>query len=158
MFAPEKRTEMAVKKNISKGEQFLLDSGLYVSLPINMQILFTQSERDVLNTIRHLNNIGQTAISFSLLSIYTGLTDKTIKKAVDSLKRLEVIEVLNVCKAGTRYKINYKVLNNTIAKLNQEFNPVKRLQMADLFRGEGYELHKNTIEHYAGSEFENNRI
>ena len=86
---------MAVKKNISKGEQFLLDSGLYVSLPINMQILFTQSERDVLNTIRHLNNIGQTAISFSLLSIYTGLTDKTIKKAVDSLKRLEVIEVLN---------------------------------------------------------------
>ena len=149
---------MAVKNNISKGEQFLLDSGLYVALPINMQILFTQSERDVLNTIRHLNNIGQTTISFSLLSIYTGLTDKTIKKAVDSLKRLEVIEVLNVCKAGTRYKINYKVLNNTIAKLNQEFNPVKRLQMADLFRGEGYELHKKTIEHYAGSEFENNRI
>ena len=66
--------------------------------------------------------------------------------------------MLNVCKAGTRYKINYKVLNNTIAKLNQEFNPVKRLQMADLFRGEGYELHNKTIEHYAGSEFENNRI
>ena len=146
---------MAVKKNISKGEQFLLDSGLYVSLPINMQILFTQSERDVLNTIRHLNNIGQTAISFSLLSIYTGLTDKTIKKAVDSLKRLEVIEVLNVCKAGTRYKINYKVLNNTIAKLNQEFNPVKRLQMADQFRGEGHELHSKMIETYKDTEFDN---
>ena len=98
---------MATKKNIVKGEKFLLESGLYEALPINMQILFTQSERDVLNTIRHLNNIGQTAISFSLLSIYTGLTDKTIKKAVDSLKRLEVIEVLNVCKAGTRYKLNY---------------------------------------------------
>ena len=146
---------MATKKNIVKGEQFLLESGLYVALPINMQILFTQSERDVLNTIRHLNNIGQTAISFSLLSIYTGLTDKTIKKAVDSLKRLEVIEVLNVCKAGTRYKINYKVLNNTIAKLNQEFNPVKRLQMADQFRGEGHELHSKMIETYKDTEFDN---
>ena len=109
---------MAVKNNISKGEKFLLDSGLYVALPINMQILFTQSERDVLNTIRHLNNIGQTAISFSLLSIYTGLTDKTIKKAVDSLKRLEVIEVLNTCKVGTIYKVNYKVFNNIIVDLN----------------------------------------
>ena len=145
---------MAVKNNISKGEKFLLDSGLYVALPINMQILFTQSERDVLNTIRHLNNIGQTAISFSLLSIYTGLTDKTIKKAVDSLKRLEVLEVLNVCKAGTRYKINYKVLNNTIVSLNEESNPVKRLQLADQFRCEGYELHSKLIEVYTGSEFD----
>lgn len=146
---------MATKKNIVKGEQFLLESGLYVALPINMQILFTQSERDVLNTIRHLNNIGQTAISFSLLSIYTGLTDKTIKKAIDSLKRLEVIEVLNVCKAGTRYKINYKVLNNTIVRLNLEFNPIKRLQMADQFRGEGHELHSKMIETYKDTEFDN---
>lgn len=145
---------MAGKNNISKGEQFLLDSGLYVAFPINMQILFTQSERDVLNTIRHLNNIGQTATSFSLLSIYTGLTDKTIKKAIDSLKRLEVLEVLNVCKAGTRYKINYKVLNNTIVSLNEESNPVKRLQLADQFRGEGYELHSKLIEAYTGSEFD----
>ena len=145
---------MVIKKEINKGEKFLLDLGLYVALPINAQVLFTQSERDVLNTIRHLSNIGHTAISISLLSVYTGLIDKTIKKAVDSLKRLEVIEVLNVCKAGTRYKINYKVLNNTIAKLNQEFNPVKRLQMADLFRGEGYELHSKLIEAYTGSEFD----
>ena len=128
---------MAGKNNISKGEQFLLDSGLYVAFPINMQILFTQSERD-----------------FSLLSIYTGLTDKTIKKAVDSLKRLEVLEVLNVCKAGTRYKLNYKVLNNTIVSLNEESNPVKRLQLADQFRGEGYELHSKLIEAYTGSEFD----
>lgn len=146
---------MAAKKNIVKGELFLLDRGLYVALPINMQILFTQSERDVLNTIRHLSNIGMTAISCSMIRIYTGLTDKTIKKAIDSLKRLEVIEVLNACKAGTMYKINYKVLNNTIASLNQEFNPVKRLQLADQFRGEGHELHSKLIETYIGSEFDN---
>ena len=149
---------MAVKNNISKGEKFLLDSGLYVALPINTQILFTQSERDVLNTIRHLNNIGQTAISFSLLSIYTGLTDKTIKKAIDSLKRLEVIEVLNTCKVGTIYKVNYKVFNNIIVDLNNEFNPIERLRIADRFRGEEHELHCKTIERHTGSEFDGKRM
>ena len=147
---------MAGKNNIRKGEQFLLDSGLYVALPINMQIRFTQIERDVFNTIRH--NIGQTAISFSLLSIYTGLTDKTIKKAIDSLKRLEIIEVLNTCKVGTIYKVNYKVFNNIIVDLNNEFNPIERLRIADRFRGEGYELHSKTIERYTGSEFDNKRM
>ena len=149
---------MAGKNNIRKGEQFLLDSGLYVALPINMQILFTQSERDVLNTIRHLNNIGQIAISFSLLSIYTGLTDKTIKKAVDSLKRLEVIEVLNTCKVGTIYKVNYKVFNNIIVDLNNEFNPIERLRIADRFRGEEHELHGKMIERYTMSEFDSKPI
>lgn len=105
---------MAKKKEISNGEQFLLDIGLYVSLPINTQILFTQSERDVLNTIRHLSNIGYTAVSISLLSIYTGLTDKPIKKAIDSLKRMEIIEVGKVCKSGTRYIVKYKMNLTTI--------------------------------------------
>lgn len=149
---------MAVKNNISKGEKFLLDSGLYVALPINMQILFTQSERDVLNTIRHLNNIGQTAISFSLLSIYTGLTDKPIKKAIDSLKRMKIIESMGICKDGTRYRIDYKVFNNIIVDLNNEFNPIERLRIADRFRGEGHELHSKTIERYCGSEFDNKRM
>ena len=146
---------MAKKKEISNGEQFLLDIGLYVSLPINTQILFTQSERDVLNTIRHLSNIGYTAVSISLLSIYTGLTDKPIKKAIDSLKRMELIEVGKVCKSGTRYIVKYKVLNNIIAELNHEFNPISRLQLADKFRGEGYELHSKMIDKYKDSEFDN---
>lgn len=149
---------MAKKKEIVKGEQFLLDSGLYVALPINMQILFTQSERDVLNTIRHLNNIGQTAISSSLLSVYTGLTDKPIKKAIDSLKRMKIIESLGICKDGTKYRIDYKVFNNIIVDLNNEFNPIERLRIADRFRGEGHELHSKTIERYCGSEFDNKRM
>jgi hypothetical protein len=91
---------MAKKKEIVKGEQFLLDIGLYVAHPINSQILLTQSECDVLNTIRHLSNIGYTAISSSLLSVYTGLTDKPIKKAIDSLKRMKIIESMGICKTG----------------------------------------------------------
>ena len=149
---------MAGKNSISKGEQFLLDSGLYVALPINMQILFTQSERDVLNTIRHLNNIGQTAISSSLLSVYTGLTDKPIKKAVDSLKRMKILKVLGICKDGTRYEIDYNIFTDAIYDLNHEFNPIERLRIADSFRGEGYEMHGKMIERYTGSEFDNKPI
>lgn len=149
---------MAKKKDIVKGEQFLLDIGLYVPLPINTQILLTQSERDVLNSIRHLSNLGYTAISSSLLSVYTGLTDKPIKRAIDSLKRMKIIESLGVCKDGTRYKVDYKVLNNIIVDLNNEFNPIERLRIADSFRGEGYEMHGKMIERYTGSEFDNKPI
>lgn len=149
---------MAVKNNISKGEQFLLDIGLYVPLPINTQILLTQSERDVLNSIRHLSNLGYTAISSSLLSVYTGLTDKPIKRAIDSLKRMKIIESLGVCKDGTRYKVDYKVLNNIIVDLNNEFNPIERLRIADRFRGEEHELHGKMIERYTMSEFDSKPI
>ena len=149
---------MAKKKEIVKGEQFLLDSGLYVAHPINSQILLTQSECDVLNTIRHLSNIGYTAISSSLMSVYTGLTDKPIKKAIDSLKRMKIIESMGICKDGTRYRIDYKVFNNIIVDLNNEFNPIERLRIADRFRGEGHELHSKTIERYSGSEFDNKRV
>lgn len=146
---------MKAKKKVSQGEQYILDTGLYVSLPINTQILFTQSERDVLNTIRHLSNIGYKVISISLLCLYTGLTDKPIKKAIESLKRMEVIEVGKGCKAGTIYTVKYKVLNNIIFDLNQELNAVRRLQLADEFRGEGYELHAKTIEKFKDSAFDN---
>ena len=146
---------MVIEKEINKGEKFLLDLGLYVALPINAQVLFTQSERDVLNTIRHLSNIGHTAISISLLSVYTGLTDKSIKKAIDSLERMNVIEVGKACRTGTRYTVKYKVLNNIIADLNHEFSAVKRLQLADEFRGEGYELHTKMIEKYTDTGFDN---
>lgn len=149
---------MAKKKTLSKEEKYILDLGKYVSLPINTQILLTQSERDVLNTIRHLSNIGYTAISSSMLSVHTGLTDKPIKKAVDSLKRMKILKVLGICKDGTRYEIDYNVFTDAIYDLNHEFNPIERLRIADRFRGEGYELHSKMIERYTGTEFDNNTI
>ena len=149
---------MTAKEKIEKGEKWLLEKGLYVTLPINTQILLTQSERDVLHTIRHLSRIGYTTISYSLLSIYTGLTDKTMKKAIDSLKRMNIIKELYVCNNGTRYNIDYKVYNNIVLNLNNEFNPIERLRIADRFRGEGHELHGKTIERYTGSEFDGKRM
>ena len=58
-------------KKIHKGEQAIIDMGMYVALPINMNILLTQNERDVLNVIRHCNNNGENIVetSSSTLSV-----------------------------------------------------------------------------------------
>lgn len=139
---------------VSKGEQHLLQRGLYVSLPINFLLLFKQSELDVLNVIRHNQNIGCRCISVSLIRLYTGLTESTVHIALTSLKDMGVITVENVCKAGTYYKINYSVLVNTVQSLNAELNPVERLRIADRFRGKGRERHSNLISSYTNTMFD----
>jgi len=139
---------------LSKNEKTLLGLGLYVSLPINAQVLFTQSERDVLNTIRHLNNIGTRPISLSLFRIYTGLSDRTIRDAIKSLLTLGVIDKVSVCKAGTYYKVLYKKFGGAIKLLNLERNPVSRLRLADSLRGAGHEINGSLIREYENSEFD----
>ena len=81
-----------------------------------------------------------------------------IKKAIDSLKRMNIIDELNVCNNGTRYKIDYKVYNNIILDLNNEYNPIERLRIADNFRGKEHELHNKMIENYKETVFDNRRI
>lgn len=139
---------------VSRGEKFLLEQGLYVSLPINFLLLFKQSELNVLNVIRHNQNIGCMCLSISLLSIYTGLTESTVGLAVGALKGMGVITTKSVCKAGTYYTINYSVLNNAVATLNKEHNPVARLRKADAFRGKGNEIHTKMISKYASTMFD----
>ena len=139
---------------VSRGEKFLLDQGLYVSLPINFLLLFKQSELDVLNVIRHNQNIGCSCLSISLLSIYTGLTESTVGIAVGALKGMGVITAKSICKAGTYYTINYSVLNNAVVALNKEHNPVERLRKADAFRGKGKEIHTNMISKYTNTMFD----
>lgn len=120
---------------MNKNEKTLIKLGLYVICPINLQLLLTQSERDVLNTLRHLNNIGTRFVSLSLLRLYTGLCIKTIREALTNLEVLGVISKGAICKAGTCYQILYKRFGAALKELNQERNPVKRLRIADRFRG-----------------------
>lgn len=145
---------MKAKDNISRGEQHILNKGLFVAVPINLLIVLKQSERDVLTVIRHMNNIGKPIISYSLFRLYTGQTDKTVREAIKSLERMGIVEVGKVCKKGTRYSVNYKVLNNILDDLYEEGNPVKRLEIADRFRGVGYELNSTLIRDYKDSEFD----
>ena len=130
MFAAETQD-----KSMNKNEKKILELGLYVALPINLQLLLTQSERDVLNTLRHLDNIGTSCASLSLLRLYTGLSGKTIQCALRNLETLGVISKGAVCKAGTHYQVLYKRLGSALMQLNQEKSPVGRLRLADKFRG-----------------------
>ena len=141
-------------KKIHKGEQALIDMGMYVALPINMNILLTQNERDVLNVIRHCNNNGERFISNSVFRIMTGMAENTIRKARDSLIQLEIIEKVKTTTSGTEYKVNFKSLCTMVKKLNEQRNPVKRLSLADELRGKGMEINKKLIEEFRNTEFD----
>ena len=141
-------------KKIHKGEQALIDMGMYVALPINMNILLTQNERDVLNVIRHCNNNGERFISNSVFRIMTGMAQNTIRKARDSLIQLEIIEKVKTTTSGTEYKVNFKSLCTMVKKLNEQRNPVKRLSLADELRGKGMEINKKLIEEFRNTEFD----
>lgn len=125
-----------MKKNqdLSKGEKILLDLGLYVSLPINLQILLEQSERDVLNSLRHCYNLGQEFVSASVLALMTGLGERTIRRARDKLIEMRFLEKSVVCGLGTHYAINYKRLCSALIELNNEPDPLKRIELAKQLR------------------------
>ena len=119
---------------IPRGEQLLLDMGLYVSLPINLQILLDQSERDVLNSLRHCYNMGETFVSTSVIALMTGLGEKTIRKARDRLVDMGFLSKGKVCGVGTHYDIEYKRLYSALLALKNESDPEKRLKLANQLR------------------------
>jgi DNA-binding transcriptional ArsR family regulator len=142
------------KSKISKGEKAILDMGYNISLPVNLNILLTQSERDVLNIIRHRINVKHPHISMSLFSLMTGLSEGTIRRARDSLLDMGIIEASEEgISIGKAYKVKYDILMPMITALNEEKNPVKRLKLADKLRGKGRETHQKLIEKFRGSEF-----
>lgn len=143
------------KSKISKGEKAILDMGYNISLPVNLNILLTQSERDVLNIIRHRINVKHPHISMSLFSLMTGLSEGTIRRARDSLLDMGIIEASEEgISIGKAYKVKYDILMPMITALNEEKNPVKRLKLADKLRGKGRETHQKLIEKFRGSEFD----
>ena len=122
-------------KYICKGEQVLIDMGLYVPLPINLQILLDQSERDVLNSLRHCYNMGESFVSTSVLALMTGLGEKTIRKARDRLIDMGFLSKGKVCGLGTHYPIEYKKLYTSLLALNNEPDPEKRVELGKVLRG-----------------------
>ena len=146
---------MSSSNKIHKGEQAIIDMGMYVALPINMNLLLTQNERDVLNVIRHCNNNGERYISNSVFRIMTGMAENTIRKARDSLIKLGIIEKGKTTTIGTEYKVNFKNLCTNVKNLNEQRNPVKRLALADKLRGAGQEINKQLIEEFKDTEFNN---
>ena len=108
--------------------------GLYVPLPINLQILLDQSERDVLNSLRHCYNMGETFVSTSVLALMTGLGERTIRKARDRLIDMGFLSKGKVCGLGTHYPIEYKKLYASLLELNNEPDPEKRVELGKVLR------------------------
>lgn len=133
-------------EKFKRGERFLLEEGLYTFLPTNFLILLTQRERDVLVVIRHSQHNGQFFISVSSLSVMTGLSDKTVRDALKSLIALGFISKGKTNVYGTLYEVEYERLNNAIAALNREKDPIGRLRLADTLRGNGLEIHTGLIQ------------
>ncbi len=140
-----------------KWEEEMAELGLYIQMPINLTIVLTPSESAVLNIIRHCNNIQTRVMSLSLFEVMSGMTENTVKKALKSLQRLNLIEKGAVCKAGTYYSINYKTLYALIKRLNKERNPVERMRIADTFRGEDDAINTKLIAKYSNSPFNTGR-
>lgn len=148
-------TEKKDKSINRQAEDAIINLGLYVPAPINLNCLLTQNERDVLNIIRHLNVMNQPYISLSLLRLETGMDKRIIQKARDSLIKLELISIESETKYGTRFIINYDKLCEILEKLNNEKNPINRFNIANDFRKDN----KNTklIEEFTNTEFNPDR-
>ena len=123
-------------KSISKGEKFILDRGLYVAEPLCFMLLFSQAERDVLNSIRHCTNVGERYVSLSALHQMTQMSENTIKKARDNLLREGFIEQKETSKAGTHYDVVYKKINNIVVELNSIKDPQERAIRAKQIRND----------------------
>ena len=146
---------MTQQEKTRKGEDLMADLGLFVQMPINLTILLTPSECAVLNIIRHCNCINSRVMSLSLFEVLTGMTENTVKKALTSLERMNLIEKGAICKSGTFYNIVYKTLWTIIKQLNNERNPIERMRIADAFRGEGDAINTRLIAKYTNTAFDN---
>ena len=144
---------MSKKHKLHKGEQDLIEMGLYVTYPINFNTFLTQSERDVLNAIRHCLNVGRRHISISVFRLMTGLSENNITKARDTLLKLDIIKKGKETTIGTEYTIKYETLCPIVDKLNKEKNPIQRLIDADKFRGKGREINQKLITEFEESEY-----
>lgn len=118
----------------NKGEKFILEQGRYITEPLCFMLLFTQAERDVLNSIRHCSNVGERYVSLSALHQMTQMSENTIKKARATLLEDGFIEQKETGKAGTHYAVVYTKLNNIIVELNSIRDPKERAERAKQIR------------------------
>lgn len=119
---------------MNKGEKAILKLGLYVAHPINLNVLLTQNERDILESIRHCINSGETYVSITVLQAMTRLSESSVRRARDSLIGLGLIKKEKSTTKGTKYKVIYDRLVPMIEELNSIKNPIERLKTADELR------------------------
>lgn len=108
---------------------------LFVKVPINLKCLLSQNERDFFEAVQHLQSLGYSNTSDSLIVANSGLCDSQLRTAKKNLIQLGLISVK--CDKGSRgtvYVINIKLYNELVDMLNSTPDSIERFQKGDDFR------------------------
>lgn len=143
------------KKKQSKKDA-LAKYGLFVVHPVNLTLLMTDAEYKLLDAIRHYVNNNH-PVSNSLLEVTHRITNaKSIAKNKVNLIKLDFIKVLSETQKGIYYTVLYNNISEILCQLNNEINPIRRLEIADCYRvNHGLDaLNTNAIRKYKGTNFD----
>lgn len=147
---------MAREKKQQSKKDALAKFGLFVVHPVNLTLLMTDAEYKLLDAIRHYVN-NNNPVSNSLLEVTHRITNaKSIAKNRVNLIKLDFIKVLSETQKGIHYTVLYNNISEILCQLNNEINPIRRLEIADCYRvNHGLDaLNTNAIKKYKGSNFD----
>jgi hypothetical protein len=144
------------KVNAQRQKDKLANSGHYTIHSIHLQSVLTLREYALLEAIRHEIETSTNPISYSILEINTGFTRKQISENKKSLICLGFITSIRETHLGGLYKVHTSEIVKIVEKLNNCYNRIERLRIADKFRTDKGLKAQNTstIEKYTGSGFD----
>lgn len=140
--------------------------GHFTINPFHLKKVLTTQEYELFDLIRYQNAISNGYISYSLIQLEVGIKKRTlISKTKKNLIKLGFISVVSESRTkGTLYKVNINAVCEIIKKLNEEYNSVTRLKIADKYRTDkGLDsILSSSIKQFQGSNFDvaldNNRF
>lgn len=108
---------------------------LFVKVPMNFKCLLTNTERDFLEAVIHLQSLGKYNTSDSLIMANSGLNSRQITEAKRNLVALGLISVIdNKSLHGSRYSINVELYNDLLKRLNSIRSAIERFEVGDEYR------------------------
>lgn len=108
---------------------------LFVKVPMNFKCLLTNTERDFLEAVIHLQSLGKYNTSDSLIMANSGLNSRQITEAKRNLVALGLISVTdNKSLHGSRYSINAELYNELLKRLNSIRSAIERFEVGDEYR------------------------
>lgn len=155
-YSEEDTIRMTKEKKKQSKKDALAKYGLFVEHFVNLTLLMTDAEYKLLDAIRYYVN-NNDPVSNSWLEVTHRITNaKSIAKNRVNLIKLDFIKVLGKTQNGIYYMVLYNNISEILCLLNNEINPIRRLEIADCYRVEhGLDaLNINTIKKYKGTNFD----
>ena len=110
-------------------------NNLFIKAPMNLKCLLSNTERDFLEAVIHLQTLGRYNTSDSLIMANSGLNSRQITEAKRNLIKLDLISVASdKSPLGSRYKINEQTYNELLRQLNSIRSATERFEAGDAYR------------------------